>query len=213
MVHRLSRLSGRAILAAAFTLSILATLVLSTTWSRANAAIPDADGVIHACLDQGTGEVRLIDTEATPPETCTPPEVPIKWNVTGPVGPKGDTGSPGPIGATGPAGPAGPVGPAGPAGPPGPSGAGSAVFERTVTPTNGFVTFNDLGKDDGITGIACTGAGPTGGPNIPGQVVAKLGLTSTSLRVMHTNGTAFNPTGTLVKVSVQVNCVAAKPGS
>ena len=93
-------------------------------------AIPDASGIIHACSNQASGTLRLIDTEAG--ESCGNNEVPVSWHAvgapgsTGPAGPAGPTGPQGPIGPQGPAGaqgPAGPLGQAGPQGPIGPQGA------------------------------------------------------------------------------------------
>jgi hypothetical protein len=68
------------------------------------AAIPSAGGTINACYD-GTGKMRLIDTEGGPgtaPGSCGASEKALSWNQKGPTGPAG------PKGATGPQGPAGP---------------------------------------------------------------------------------------------------------
>lgn len=56
------------------------------------AAIPDSNGVIHACYatKDGTG-LRLIDSEAG--QACTSKETGITWNQTGPQGPQGPAGS------------------------------------------------------------------------------------------------------------------------
>src|SRR3954453_23066753 len=66
------------------------------------AAIPSADGTIHACVTTATGAVRIIDAEAG--ATCTAgTETNLVWNQTGPAGPAGPArppGDPGPaIGA------------------------------------------------------------------------------------------------------------------
>jgi hypothetical protein len=42
------------------------------------AAIPDSTRVIHACYGK-TGALRLIDTEADPPQTCKPHETSVDW--------------------------------------------------------------------------------------------------------------------------------------
>jgi Collagen triple helix repeat (20 copies) len=105
------------------------------------AAIPDSSGVIHGCYQKNSGQLRLIDTEPSPPMRanrdddddddddrgnrageCRRSEIAISWNQTGPAGPAGPPGPKGDTGERGPAGPAGPEGPAGPAGPPGPQG-------------------------------------------------------------------------------------------
>ena len=85
-------------------------------------AIPDANGVIHACSNQASGNLRLIDTEAG--ETCGNNELPLSWLA---VGAPGATGPPGPPGQAGPAGPEGPAGPQGPIGAQGPAGPQGAI--------------------------------------------------------------------------------------
>lgn len=121
----------------------LAALITAT--GIAYAAIPDGNGVFHACKN-GSGTIRLIDKSL--PSTswlskCSSLETEISWSHTGPQGPqgiqgvpgpqgqKGDTGSQGPQGVQGPkgdkgdrgeTGPAGATGSQGPAGPPGASG-------------------------------------------------------------------------------------------
>src|SRR4051812_2840902 len=63
------------------------------------AAIPSADGTIHACVTTATGAVRIIDAEAG--ATCTAgTETNLVWNQTGPAGPAGPAG---PQGDPGPA--------------------------------------------------------------------------------------------------------------
>jgi hypothetical protein len=77
------------------------------------AAIPDPNGVIHACY-RSNGNLRLVDKSS-----CTANETAISWNQTGPAGPPGDAapqGTPGPQGAPGTQGHPGPQGVAGPQG-------------------------------------------------------------------------------------------------
>ena len=51
------------------------------------AAIPDSSGDIHGCFSDRTGALRVIDTEATPPETCNgTKETPLVWNQEGQSG-------------------------------------------------------------------------------------------------------------------------------
>ncbi len=100
-------------------------------------AIPGAGGVINACYDKQSGQMRLYDAEGSTPKGCGKTEAAISWNQ---LGRRGDKGDPGPQGPTGPAGPAGPPGPAGPAGPIdpqaqlGPPGRASVTLP-TSTPT------------------------------------------------------------------------------
>jgi hypothetical protein len=84
------------------------------------AAIPDPNGVIHACY-RPNGNVRLVDKSS-----CTGNETAISWSQTGPAGPQGEAGPQGvggPQGETGPQGAPGPQGVAGPQGAQGSQGA------------------------------------------------------------------------------------------
>jgi hypothetical protein len=49
----------------------------------ASAAIPDAAGVIHACVHNKTGLVRVVESEAS----CRPDEAAISWKQEGPSAP------------------------------------------------------------------------------------------------------------------------------
>jgi hypothetical protein len=64
------------------------------------AAIPGSDGVIHACYGSN-GEVRVINTEASPPATCNKGWTAFSWNQTGPPGPPGQNGQDGQDGTNG----------------------------------------------------------------------------------------------------------------
>jgi hypothetical protein len=76
-----------------------------------------------------------------------------------------------------------------------------------ITPSNGHFDFGPgTGANDGIVGVACTGAFPRGGGNIPGQVVTQLTATSTLLRVLQQNGSP-------VSVGVVVNCAYEAAGA
>ena len=84
-----------------FKLALPAAVVLGAGTAVAIAAIPSASGVITACrVTTGTtpGQLRVIDTEATPPQACSTGETTITWNEQGPPGPQGD---PGPSGDSG----------------------------------------------------------------------------------------------------------------
>jgi type VI secretion system secreted protein Hcp len=68
------------------------------------AAIPSADGTIHACISTTStppGAVRIID-DAT--GACVTGETPLVWNQQGPAGATGATGAQGPQGDQGPRG-------------------------------------------------------------------------------------------------------------
>lgn len=79
--------------------------------------------LIHACVTNRTGAVRIVGANIT----CDVKETSLDWGIQGP---KGDTGD------IGPAGPQGPTGPTGPQGPQGSAGATS-----TVTLYNIYSTF------------------------------------------------------------------------
>jgi hypothetical protein len=74
--------------------------------------------VIHACVQQGNGQVRMVGVDGT----CNKPETPMHWSITGPqgpAGPQGAQGAPGPTGQPGQPGQTGQAGEPGPAGEPG----------------------------------------------------------------------------------------------
>jgi hypothetical protein len=89
---------------------------------------PDPSGVIHACVHQSKGVIRIVAAGTA----CSANEQALSWNQVGPQGPAGPEGAPGVAGAIGPAGPQGEPGAAGPQGeqgvpgPQGPQGADGA---------------------------------------------------------------------------------------
>ena len=126
------------------------------------AAIPSADGTIHACIANADGAVRIIDVEGASPQSCnSTTETALSWNQRGPAG---ATGAAGAAGATGPAGPAGPKGDAGAQGAPGLTGdAGTSAPSDNSSSSgsnNNSTTTSQAGgpsaqmflKLDGITG-------------------------------------------------------------
>ena len=50
------------------------------------AAIPDSEGVIHACYQNETGNLRVVESDTD----CRPFETVLDWNQEGPVGPEED---------------------------------------------------------------------------------------------------------------------------
>jgi hypothetical protein len=104
-------------------IAIAAALGTALLGGVAWATIPDSGGVIHACFDSKSGNLRVLDA---PSHTCGKFETSLDWNQQGspgPAGPAGAAGAAGPAGPTGSAGATGAAGPAGPAGPTGPAGA------------------------------------------------------------------------------------------
>jgi hypothetical protein len=71
------------------------------------AAIPDGNGVIHACRKVDGGALRVVAKASA----CRSGERALAWNQRGPAGPTGPAGPAGPEGATGAQGPQGPAGP------------------------------------------------------------------------------------------------------
>ena len=71
------------------------------------AAIPDGNGVIHACRKVDGGALRVVANASA----CRHGERSLAWNQRGAIGPTGPTGPAGPQGATGAQGPQGPAGP------------------------------------------------------------------------------------------------------
>jgi hypothetical protein len=70
------------------------------------AAIPDRNGVIHACYKKKKGALRVVRAG----KHCSRRERPLAWNQRGRTGPRGRTGSRGRTGRTGSRGPTGPAG-------------------------------------------------------------------------------------------------------
>ncbi|MGZ4380197.1 MAG: hypothetical protein ACXVZ2_02560 [Gaiellaceae bacterium] len=64
----------------------------------AYAAIPDSNGVIHACMLKSTGTIRLIDPSLSSKDLrghCTTLETEVSWSQQGPKGDPGLQGAPG----------------------------------------------------------------------------------------------------------------------
>jgi hypothetical protein len=124
----------------ALAISIIALAV--SLGGAAWAAIPDANGVVHACYNRHAGTLRVIDTESAGEQGCrSPAEAAVTWNQRGPAGKTGETGAAGPTGpqgSTGQRGEPGNEGKPGPTGPAGPTSAGqgaqSETFQATLNP-------------------------------------------------------------------------------
>jgi hypothetical protein len=135
---------------------ILVALAIATVAvaGAALAAIPDRDGVIHACRNVHSGAVRIVAKASA----CRSGERALAWNQRGAAGP------------TGPAGPAGPQGAAGAQGPQGPAGAGLASFDSlaglgcTIGEQAGTISIDY--DDAGLAQIRCVA--DTGGDAVIG---------------------------------------------
>jgi hypothetical protein len=100
------------------------------------AAIPDAQGVIHGCYNP-QGALRVIDSASA---ICKNNETSLNWNqrgITGPTGAKGDQGIQGPKGVTGPKGAMGTTGSKGDTGGKGATGPKGATGGRGPTGSGG----------------------------------------------------------------------------
>jgi hypothetical protein len=83
--------------------AILAAIAAVAAGSAAFAAIPDGNGVIHACYWKGTtGSMRIIDPAQG--QKCTSNENELDWSQQGPPGAPGARGDKGDPGQQGPAG-------------------------------------------------------------------------------------------------------------
>jgi type VI secretion system secreted protein Hcp len=84
-----------------FKLALPAAVVLGAGTAVAIAAIPAADGTIHACYATTatsptlTGALRVVDEG----QNCATTEQALTFNQTGPAGPQGDPGPPGDSGS------------------------------------------------------------------------------------------------------------------
>jgi hypothetical protein len=100
-------------------LALVVGVVLGGT-SIALAAIPDPSGLIHGCVRNLSGVLRIIDPSTG--ASCNASETALNFNQKGAQGPAGPRGAQGPAGAQGPRGPQGAQGAQGPAGSAGVSG-------------------------------------------------------------------------------------------
>jgi hypothetical protein len=105
--------------------------------------------VIHACVNDTNGEVRIVDD----PSECREHEHSVVWSVSGP------TGATGPKGATGATGPTGPTGAAGPTGATGPAGSGTG---GTPPPGGGTLCFQNGDCASGCCSIVSGTCGEPG---------------------------------------------------
>jgi hypothetical protein len=77
-----------ALVAATAAVATLGTSALSTAQADSNTT-----GTIHACVNNSTGQLRVVDGEP-----CKNNEHPLDWNMQGPAGPQGPIGPQGTAG-------------------------------------------------------------------------------------------------------------------
>ena len=64
-------------------LALLAAAVTAVVAGVSYAAVPDGDGMIHACFDRQSGQLRIFDPETNTPKACGSKETAISWNQQG----------------------------------------------------------------------------------------------------------------------------------
>lgn len=77
-----------------FRAGLVAAFLVVAVGANAYASIPDANGVIHACYDHGSGNLRIIDPTVKDKHQsqCDKPETALSWSQTGPQGLIGPAG-------------------------------------------------------------------------------------------------------------------------
>jgi hypothetical protein len=132
--------------------------------------------LIHACVHDDTGDVRIVGAN----QGCRRTESPLHWNKRGRRGPRGPAGATGATGAEGATGPQGPQGDTGPRGFDGATGATGSTGATGATgdtgprglegPTGPTGSTGSTGATGATGSTGTTGAaGPTGpiGPTGP----------------------------------------------
>ena len=89
---------------------------------------------IYACVNNSSGEIKIVDADAT----CKRNETLLEWNKQGPQGETGPQGDPGRQGEPGPQGETGPKGETGPQGEAGQDGLNGVSGYRVVS--SAFIT-------------------------------------------------------------------------
>jgi hypothetical protein len=149
-------------------LAIATVTIFAVAGGIAYAAIPDADGVYHACLSRN-GSIRIIDPDT---DQCKATETAITFNQ------KGDKGDPGPAGTNGTNGT---------------NGVSPTVAQLDPGNShclNGGVAITDAA---GTTAYACSGQNGTNGQPFSGTFTSPNGqysisVTDTGVTIAQANG-------------------------
>jgi len=161
-VRGLTRLRTRRLsLPAALLISVVALAAGGGVALAAKQIIsPDpATGVIHACYNSASGEIRLVNTG----ETCGHGDTAIQWNQTGPGGVAGPPGPPGPAGTARDAGAVVSVGQGGPSFYP----QGLRGWVSVTSPHTGYYCLTpDAGSTVGNTVLVLSAGSPGAGAGI-----------------------------------------------
>jgi hypothetical protein len=85
--------------------ALIAVVAAGTTYATTSGlnGIPDQGGVFHACVNNTSGETKLV----TATTSCPTGTSAVSWNQAGTRGPQGPAGAAGEQGQQGPAGPSG----------------------------------------------------------------------------------------------------------
>ena len=169
------------------TLVLVTTLVTVSTVGIVGAA---TTGIVYACVDRNTGNVRIIgpsfgiDDLAPGRQTCARNEVAVSWSqiggagATGATGPQGVTGASGATGPQGSSGAAGASGATGPIGPAGPTGGVGAT--GPVGPTGGVGATGAAGASGATGASGASGTQGSTGPQGPKGDSGSAGAPGTS---------------------------------
>jgi hypothetical protein len=137
-------------------LGFATTVLLVASAAIAVASSGGDGGRVRACVDRGTGVIRLSGARSCPRGSFM-----VAWDKAAPTGPSGVGGAPGAIGPAGPAGSAGRVGPTGGEGAKGATGATGAAGEVGATGPPGAIGPTGPAGASGPAGAAGP-AGPSG---------------------------------------------------
>ena len=134
-------------------------LSLVAMTALAGGLIPTPSGVITACFNTHSGEIKIADPSESP--VCPPNQQVLTWNQVGPQGLPGPQGIAGPTGPQGPKGPQGLKGDTGTSGTTGPTGATGLTGASGATGVKGATGATGPSGPAGAAG-ATGAAGPAG---------------------------------------------------
>ncbi len=191
----------------------LSAILLVVTLSLSSVVYVSAHGgdltLIHACVNNRTGSVRIVSATST----CDAnKETTLDWGIQGPKGDKGDVGPMGPQGPKGDIGPQGLQGLKGDVGPMGPQGpAGELSFYYTDTNhtvaahTYAYAWTMCPGSDQAFTG----GVNPSSGDYWSFSIFASTPIVDGNQTGWYVG--VFNDSDTSIDFNVSVKCADTTP--
>jgi hypothetical protein len=111
----------------------LAIVFVSVVGASVVSAHGGNTALIHACVSNSSGEIKIVGANATCPSNYRA----LEWNIQGPAGQQGPIGPVGPVGPVGPQGLQGEAGPQGLPGEPGIQGPAGISGLEVVTVNSG----------------------------------------------------------------------------